>query len=358
MENNKQNFLKELKNYNIEYLLEENLAKYTTIRIGGNAEIFINITSTDNLLKVLKLIEKYNLKHLILGGGSNVLIHDDGIRGVVIKNSIAGINIKDKKVKSNNKISTTKARLDQLDKNNYYDFKNLDYDESQYPKIEVEIYSGTPLQFAINSLINSKITGLQWFAGIPGTIGGAVYNNIHGGTHFLYEYVDSVKVVSKGKIVKIKAKDLKADYDYTTLQERNDFILSATFHLYLGNSELAKKTFLTWTQDKHNKQPFNSAGCCFKNLSEKEKLKYNLESSSWGYIIDKKLNLKGFKIGGASISNLHAAFIINDGQATSNDVLSILNHIYDKSKNELSGLTPKTEIFFLGFKKEDYQKFL
>ena len=107
-----------------------------------------------------------------------------------------------------------------------------------------------------------------------------------------------------------------------------------------------------WIKKKREHIPYNSAGCCFKNLSIEEKNKYNLPSLAWGYIIDKVLCLKGRQIGDAKISNLHAAFIENLGHASSKDVLDLLNLVYTTAKDKIQ-ITPKTEIFFLGFDSKD-----
>jgi len=130
------------------------------------------------------------------------------------------------------------------------------------------------------------------------------------------------------------------------------------FRLHLGDSQKALKAAIAWAQEKSTKQPYNSAGCCFKNISISDQTRLDLISNSWGYINDKIFALKGKQIGGAKISELHAAFIENSGNATAEDILSLLEMVYDKATKKFDTCTPKTEIFFLGFPLERIKKFL
>jgi UDP-N-acetylmuramate dehydrogenase len=126
--------------------------------------------------------------------------------------------------------------------------------------------------------------------------------------------------------------------------------------LYKGDRDKALKAAIAWAQTK-KLQPYNSAGCCFKNLTEKEMRQAKLDSNSWGYINDKILGLKGKTIGGAQISLKHAAFIENLGNATAKDVLSLLKVVYDSADAKI-GIHPKPEIFFLGFDQQEIQQFI
>lgn len=364
MESNTQQLIDELTKVDITIKINEPLAPFTTWEIGGPAEVFITITTIEQAQKALRLADKYNVPVTFLGGGSNVLINDSGIKGLILKNELRGISLTSKqgqtKIQQDQNVEQTdiKARLQQVEIKEYYDFSELDYDESSNPRTIVTVESGTSLSYTINNLIAEGITGLQWFAGIPGTIGGAVLNNIHGGSHFFSEYIDSVKVIDlKGKIHILSKPDLQYDYDYSVLQDNTRFIVSVDLNLYKGDKQKAQKTAIIWAQNKKKKQPYNTAGCCFKNILTQEMHQLKLESNSWGYIIDKKLGLKGYSIGGAKISDLHAAFIENTGQATSTDVLALLNLIHERSQNIL-GITPKTELFFLGFDPQKISKFI
>ena len=146
------------------------------------------------------------------------------------------------------------------------------------------------------------------------------------------------------------------DYDSSYFHKTKDVILEVKLKLFKGDKQKALNAAVSWAQKKRL-QPYNSAGCCFKNITAMEMEKLNLLSSGWGYIIDKVLSLKGIKAGGAMISPRHAAFIENTGDAKASDVLDLFDLIYSSSKKKL-GITPKTEIFLLGFPKEITEKYV
>ncbi|MEI7579111.1 MAG: FAD-binding protein [bacterium] len=338
-----------LNTLNIPFQINRPLAAYTTWRLGGPADIFCEIRNISTLTTVVIFCQKNEIPFTILGGGSNVLIADQGIRGLVIKNLCSNIEIIT--ASPNFKIDKTIIpRLIQLESKKYGNFPELEYDETKSKKIQVKISSGTNLAITINHLINKGITGLQWFAGIPGTIGGAVYNNIHGGAHFFSEYVIGVDLLLKtGEIQFQKNSKLNFNYDYSGIQKLDAVILNIYLQLYLGNAKKAKETATKWTIMKLQ-QPKNSAGCCFKNLNQIDQLRLKLPSNSWGYIIDNILHLKGTTIGGAKISDFHAAFIETNSKAKAVDVIMILNIIFQAAQKNL-GISPELEIFLLGFSK-------
>ncbi len=341
-------------------LIKQNypLAPITTLKIGGPADIFIQTNSQPEFIKLLKFLSTYKTKIrsqankipiTILGNASNVLISDSGIRGIVIKNSSNTI-----KILSNQKLPTTFSKTDthrtENEPEKYLDFTKIDYDESDSPQIKVQISSGTPLPFAINYLLNKGITGLQWFAYIPGTIGGAIVHNAHGGSYHISDYLINVKVfnLATGKTI-IYSKS-KLPWQYQTsyfLNHPEMVILSANFSLFLGDVNRATQSRNAWIVQKSKVQPVNSAGSVFANPQLSICQRIWGEQKSTGWIIDHELNLKGYKIGGAQISPLHANFIVNTGKATSKDYLALIKHIQDQVKSKF-GFELKPEIKLLG----------
>lgn len=352
-------FLTNFEKAGIPYTLHTPLAPFTTWKIGGPADILATITEKSKLVLAINVAKEANVPFTILGSGSNVLISDDGLRGLVIINRIETISIESENITHSvvTEADKIQARLNQIDKQDYYSFDDIDYDESDSPSIYVTVSSGFYLPKLINATITRGATGLQWFAGIPGTIGGAVYNNIHGGSHFISEFVEELTVLDeKGSIKTLTKDDLDFEYDSSRFHKTKEIILDIKLRLYKGNKQKALNAAIAWAQKKRL-QPFNSAGCCFKNITAMEMEKLHLLSSSWGYIIDKILSLKGIKAGGAMISTRHAAFIENTGNAKASDVLDLFDLIYSSSKQKL-GITPKTEIFMLGFPLEITEKYI
>lgn len=343
----------------LEFKKEEKLAQYTTVKIGGPAEVFCEIKDSDVLKRLISFAIKNEIKYTILGWGANTLISDQGIRGLVIKNSAQKIevleNYRDEsgvdKQESSQEIDH-RWHADNKKGSFKYEFSDLDYDESDQPEVFVKIDSGVSLPFAINHLINMGITGLQWYARIPATLGGAIYNNIHGGTHFISEVIESVEVVDEyGKINTLTNQELSAGYDTSRFHHTNEVIVSAILKLRRGDEQKAKEVATQWAVRKAV-QPQKSLGCVFQNIDNETKERLDLPTTSVGYIVDHILNKKNFRIGDAMVSDKHAAFIENVGNASAKDYLEIIKTIILETK-EKTGVELKPEIFFLGFDKNE-----
>jgi UDP-N-acetylmuramate dehydrogenase len=289
---------------NLEIYQNHPLASYTTVKIGGPADIFIHSKNSDDFLNLLKYLSQQSLPFTVLGNGSNTLISDSGIRGLVIKNDSQQIN----------KISDH----------------------------QLEIISSTQLSHTINFCLENNLLGLEEFAYIPSTIGGAIYGNIHGTKkHNFSNFIESVKVFDTNlKEIKIlKSQDLDWDYDYSSFQDQaNLIILSAVLKLNPGDPSQAKQEFQDIVKEKTSSQPLNSLGSVFKNIPNQPPI---------GHIIDKQLKLKAHSIGDAQISPNHANFIINKGKATAKDYYHLIQLIQSKAQKELN-LNFELEIKLLG----------
>jgi UDP-N-acetylmuramate dehydrogenase len=270
------------------------LTPYTTVKIGGPADIFIHTKTSKDFLEILKAVSILNTKYLIpntiLGNGSNVLISDTGIRGIVIKNSSNEIEIL-----ANN---------------------------------QVKVASGVQLSQLINFSLDHNLVGLEEFAYIPSSIGGAVFGNIHGfDKHDFNQFLDSIEVfdLNTKQLISYSTSQLKWSYDYSSLQDQpNLIIVSATINLQNGDTKIAKQKYQEIIQKKSPSQPMKSLGCVFKNPPESVCLPIWGEKKGAGWIIDNELKLKGHSIGDAQISPLHANFIVNNGQSTATDYLALI----------------------------------
>ena len=185
-------FIESLADFNIKY--NEPLAPYTTWNIGGPAEMLVVTNTADELVRVIKAAIKFDTPYTILGGGSNVLISDNGIKGLVVINKSREIEIIDNN-EENKELTADEAtafnpwiqpRHGEED-DGFYTFKDLDYTETG-ERVKIKVASGVDLTWATAWTIKNGATGLQFFAGIPGTIGGALFNNIHGGTKHFSDY--------------------------------------------------------------------------------------------------------------------------------------------------------------------------
>lgn len=302
----------------IEIYQNHPLAPYTTVKIGGPADIFIHTKNTSQFISILNFIHHLrstidDLSLTIIGNGSNVLISDSGIRGIVIKNESQEIEL--------------------------------------LPENKVKVSSGTQLNFAINFLAEHNLSGLEEFAYIPSTIGGAIFGNIHSFEKNNFSSIlESIEVfdLNQSTIYKLQSIDLTWGYDQSIFQSNpNLIILSAIIRLKPGDNQTIKKTAQELIETKSTTQLMNSAGCAFKNPSEAECLPFWGEKKSAGVIIDHELNLKGHSVGDAQISPLHANFIINTSNATAKDYLALIKLIQSQMQTKF-GFQFELEIKLLG----------
>lgn len=333
-----------------DFLTNVPLAPYTTTKIGGNAQYFFIAPKQSQLFSVLKFLHLHpKLPFTLLGLGSNVIISDSGLPGLTIINKASQITILDKiTAAAAFNSSYTQRKEDEPEK--YLDFSKIDYDESGFPTQEVVLTSGTPLPYAISFLISQGLTGLQWFAYIPGTIGGAVYQNIHGGKYHFSDYLVSVKVFNlhTGKTEIYKKSDLSWKYETSFFQSNHHLIiLSARLRLFRGNPDLAQKVVSAWIGQKTAVQPMNSPGSAFANPPLDVCQKIWGEQKSAGWIIDHELNLKGFTIGDAQISLQHSNFFVNKGRATASDYRKLIQYV-QKAVQDKFGFKLIPEVKFLG----------
>ena len=330
--------------------LDEPLSSHTTLKIGGPADLFYEAKNSGELIKAVRLARSFEVPVTVIAGGSNVLVGDLGIRGLTVANRGGKIEIREKKFLGfrKNKVIEVDSRWMVSNKGTMkYDFSDLDYDESDFPEVEVSIGSGVNLQLAMDKLFDEGITGLQWYARIPGSLGGAVFNNIHGGNHVFFEIVKDVVVLTQhGDVMKMPVKSMRFEYDKSRLQTSGEIVLEVVLNLRKGDVEKARMVAEEWKKRKSS-QPMNSAGCVFKNISEEDRVILGYPTTTIGYIVEHILNMTGYKVGGAMISEFHHNFIVNTGEATARDYLMVRNEIVRRAK-EAIGLELEDEIIYLG----------
>ena len=278
------------------------LAPHTTVKIGGPADIFIQTKSSEELVKILKFISEAKYEKItILGNGSNVLISDSGIRGIVIKNTA----------------------------------NNIEY----LPNNQVKVDSGVQLTQLITDTINHSLAGLEEFAYIPSTLGGAIAGNIHGvNKNNSDKFLVSVEVfnLKTGTLEHHLTADYQWGYDHSSLQDQpNLIVISATLQLVTGDPAILKQTVIDITAKKITTQSMNSLGSTFKNPP----------GDVAGRIIDQELGLKGFRLNDVQISPKHANFILNLGHATALNYLTVIKKVQFEAKSKLNlDLVPEIKL--------------
>jgi len=265
------------------------LAPFTTFRVGGPAEWFLETRSSDELVSAVKLAGRGGVPVTILGGGSNVLIADAGVRGLVIRprgGTIAAIG-------------------------------------------EGQVRADAAV--TINGLVRWTIThargGLEAWAGTPGTVGGAVFGNAHFGGRLIGELVDSVRVAAReGTVTDIPAADMAFGYDRSRLQSSGEILLSAVFRVAPGDPAALRATARASLAYRKRTQPLEtpSAGCIFQNPEPGRDTVPDGIPWSAGALVD-RAGLKGCAIGHARVSPAHGNFIVNEGSATARDIRQLID---------------------------------
>lgn len=284
-------------------LVNEPLARYTTMKIGGPADILIVPKHVTSIEKTLQLVKQYKTKWTVIGRGSNLLVSDKGIEGVVIRLG---------------------EGLDHLEVENH----------------RVRVGGGYPLIKLSTLLSRQGLAGLEFASGIPGSVGGAVYMNA--GAH----KSDISNVLSKalilfenGTIEWLMNREMEFSYRTSVLQtKRPGIVLEAEFQLQVGKREEIVRNMQKNKDYRRETQPWNHpcAGSVFRNpLPEFA-----------GNLVE-KAGLRGYQIGGAQISEMHGNFIVNTGGASAQDVLSLIALIKHTIKEKF-GIDMHTEVEIIG----------
>ncbi len=322
---------------------QERLVPYTTMAVGGPADILVEARTVDQIHQGVALCAKAGVPFFLLGGGSNVIFSDAGFRGVVIRNMAEKFEILAETPKDGPLAAPAEAARFTPPDFSIKPEKNA----SGASPVLVRVSSGARLMPLIKQLFVQGITGLEWFAGIPATVGGAIFMNLHGGPYFFGDLVYRASLYHNGLFKTVNREYFRFGYDWSILHETREIVLQADLLLQRGQVQQARQWVKTWAQYKSN-QPQRSAGCIFQNLSPEQQQRLNLPTSSVGYVIDRMLGLKGLQIGGARIAPSHAAFIENLGDATAADVLALIETVQTAARDKL-GFELVLEVELVGF---------
>jgi UDP-N-acetylmuramate dehydrogenase len=319
----------------------QSLAAHTTLKVGGNATYLVKTENSDQLYNALNLAIKFNQAFVILGKGSNIIVSDEGFKGLVILCTSTKWELINEDMNSN-KASSIAPRFET--EISGFEHENVESDLDGNVLIRVD--SGVAVNYLMHQLYKKDISGLEWYTGIPATIGGAIYMNMHGGEYFFGDLVYKAKITDGMNIRTVDKDYFRFDYDWSILHQTKEVILSADLVLKRGDTKLARQITNEWARHKAQ-QPRKSAGCIFKNLPGEIKDKLNLPTTSVGYLIDKVLSLKGKRIGDAIISEKHAAFIENLGNASARDVYDLMQLVKTTAYAEL-GIKLEEEVQLVG----------
>lgn len=279
------------------------MKKYTSFRCGGNASVFVIPDCVDSLKKIIDFCNSQNTKPLIIGNGSNLLVTDNGINGVVIK------------------IGSDISKIELLD------------------ETTIRCEAGASLKSLCMFALENSLSGLEFAYGIPGTLGGAVYMNAGAyGGEMKDVLVSTTHIDLDGNIGELFQEDLNLRYRGSAYTDNNYTIVSAVMKLKKADKKDIKEAMDDKLQKRKEKQPleYGSAGSTFKRPT----------GYFAGALIEES-GLKGYTVGGAQVSEKHAGFVINKNNATATDVINLIRDV-QKIVFEKHGVMLETEVKIIG----------
>lgn len=281
--------------------IDEPMKKHTSFRVGGPADIMVTPTNYEQLRDIIKICNENDVPFFVLGNGTNLLVKDGGIRGVVIR------------LNKLNKILVEKEKL--------------------------IAQAGSSLVGLSFKALKNGLSGLEFASGIPGSVGGAVAMNAGAYNGEVGDFVESALVIStEGKIQTLTKDDMKFGYRTSEILQNKYIVLEVTFNLKQGNSEEIKNRMDLLSQKRKQNQPleYPSAGSTFKRPE--------------GYFAAKLIDdcgLKGVHVGDAEVSCKHSGFIINKGDAYAKDILELIQNVKENVKEKYN-VSLQTEVRIIG----------
>lgn len=281
---------------------DEPMRKHTSFRIGGPADFFIRPGDIEELKQVIQCCKKESVPYYIIGNGSNLLVKDKGFRGCIIQI--------------------------------YDNFKEVHIDGTK-----VTAQSGVLLSRLSNVILAESLTGFEFAHGIPGTLGGAVFMNAGAYGGEMKDVIQYATVMDlEGNIFQLANEELELGYRTSIAQKKGYIVLEVVMQLQKGEYDAIKKRVNELTHQRTTKQPLNmpSAGSTFKRPP--------------GYFAGKLImdaGLRGYRIGGAQVSEKHCGFVVNTGDATAKDVLDLIAYVQKKVKEQFE-VQMETEVLIIG----------
>lgn len=303
------------------------LSKLIYFKIGGPAEILVEVEQLNDLIELIKFCREEKLEFIVLGGASNVIVADEGLGKIVIV--------------------TANKNLEKQDQSK----PESAHQEKQFL---VRAECGVNTSDLVTKTVAMGLTGLEPFLGVPGKLGGAIFNNSHFQKELIGDFVTQVEVLTpQNQVVWIPQKECQFAYDYSRFQHSGEIILRVDFLLKQGDKQKSRQLIRDSMMYRSKTQPLHlpSSGCIFKNVKNSAKLKEiftdfeDREFISAGFLID-KAGLKGLREGGIEVSTKHAAFMVNHGEGKAQDLKNLIKKVKQKVYEKF-GVNLEEEVFWL-----------
>ncbi len=311
----------------LNFLQDYPLSKLTYFKIGGPAEILVEVEQLNDLIKLVKFCRDEKLEFIVLGGASNVIVSDEGLKKIVIVTANSNIEMQDQ------------SKFQGDDQENQF-------------KVRAEC--GIKTSDLVTKTVAMGLTGLEPFLGVPGKLGGAIFNNSHFQKELIGDFVTQVEVLTpQNQVIWISQSECQFAYDHSRFQHTGEIILRVDFLLKQGDKNISKQLIRDSMMYRSKTQPLHlpSSGCIFKNVKNSTKLKEmftdfkDREFISAGFLID-RAGLKGLREGGIEVSAKHAAFMVNHGEGKAQDLKSLIKKV-KQNVHEKFGVDLEEEVFWL-----------
>lgn len=295
-----ENMIKMVSEENV--LLREPMSKHTTFRVGGEAAVFISVASKEELEKLIPYFNRLNISYFVIGNGSNLLVSDKGYEGVILQvaDKMAEVSVQD---------------------------------------TEIIVQAGALLSKVANAACENSLQGMEFAAGIPGSIGGAVVMNAGAYDGEMKDVVSLVRVMdSEGNILELSNGDMEFGYRTSAIKNRAFVVVEVVLKLHKGKKEEIQAKMKDFAERRREKQPLNypSAGSTFKRPK--------------GHFAGKLImdaGMRGFRIGGAQVSEKHCGFVVNVGNATASDIWEVMQEVKQGVEDRF-GVRLEPEVICLG----------
>lgn len=291
------------------------LKPITYFKVGGPAELYTQVSDLTTLQAIQQYCHEHEIKLTVLGGVSNVIVADEGIRGLVVQ------------LKNNTCVIT-----DQV----------------------VQAGAGLKTALLVHQTVAAGLAGLEYFLGVPGTVGGATLNNAHYLAHLIAEFITRVQVVTPtGEVIWLDKADCDFGYDHSRFQTSGEIIWQIELQLQPGDPARSKALIREATEYRANTQPLGlpSSGCIFQNTPNTPALQARFPQFAenafvpGGFLIDQS-GLKGLRVGDIEVSQKHAAFMVNQGNGTAAQLAQLITQV-KAAVHQQFGVELREEVFYL-----------
>jgi UDP-N-acetylmuramate dehydrogenase len=288
------------------------LAPLTTFKVGGPADLLVELHAADDVVQTLRLASTHGVPVTVLGGGSNVLVSDAGIPGLVVR--IHGGEVTE--------VGRGLVRAD----------------------------AGVTINGLVRWTVGRGLAGLEAWAGTPGTVGGAIHGNAHFQGRLVSALVSRVALATRdGRVIDVDADDMAFGYDTSRVQRSGEVVLASVFRVTSGEPDALRRTARASLAFRKRTQPLHmsSAGCIFQNVhpDKQHRLPEGMPPSA-GALVD-RAGLKGARVGGATVSDIHGNFIVSNGSASAADIRALVEWCRNSIQRQF-GIALREEIVYLG----------